>query len=80
MQLAMLAMFIPCDLFCPRHGQCQQKGGASRHRPREKSNVSSGLLPLLNDMHGFVAADRLEVDEQEQVDDRHGRGDERIGL
>src|SRR5437667_4334665 len=48
--------------------------------------VSTGLLRLSrlllrhrDDVDGFVAADGFEVEQNSEVNQRHGRGDERIG-
>ena len=40
----------------------------------------AGCLDLLFDLQGAVAADALEVEEQQQVDRGHGQRDEGVGL
>src|SRR5213075_534088 len=42
--------------------------------------LSSGLGRLrAGQVHGFISANRLEVEQEQEVDRRHRRGDERVG-
>src|SRR5881394_71742 len=49
----------------------KQKGGTSRCRPHENRTETLCLLAFLDDVHGLVAADGLEVEEQQKVNRGH---------